>query len=272
LLGDTPARDYSHKLTLFNQFARPELRRLISHVGLRPGMRVLDAGCGTGETLEWLLYEVQPGGAVVGVDLAEAHVQVARCRAGASIQVLQGDIQSLPLTLASFDFIWCVNTINHLRDSRAGVDKLLAVLRPGGRIAIGQSALLPEMYFAWDSRLERVAGDAVRSYYRERYHLEERDLISIRAILGLVRRAGLHDVLAQTVMIERTSPLDAATEAYLAEAIFRDTWGERLRPYIGEDDHAELARLCDPRDPRYALKRPDFHFLQTFTLVSGGLR
>ena len=56
---------------------------------------------------------------------------------------------------------------------------------------------------------------------------------------------------------------------YLLDAIFRDTWGERLRPYLSDDDYAELVRVCDPRHSQFALRRPDFHFLQSFTLVTG---
>jgi len=68
-------------------------------------------------------------------------------------------------------------------------------------------------------------------------------------------------------MIERLTPLEESDEAYLLEAIFRGTWGERLRPYLSDDDFEQLSRLCDPADPSYALRRPDFHFLQTFTLA-----
>lgn len=271
LLGDTPARDYSRKLQLFNSFAEPELRRLIVDLDLHDGMRVLDAGCGTGEALHWLWEQVAPGGSVVGLDLAEAHVRAARVRTSSSIQVQQGDISSPPFVPASFDFIWCSNAINHLHDPLAGVKSLAALLRPGGRVAIGQSALLPDMYFAWDSRLERLTNEAVRHYYRDRYHLGEQDLASVRAMLGLLRRAELRQVAARTVIIERVSPLGGATESYLADAIFRDTWGARLRPYLSGEDYSELAGLCDPADARYALKRPDFHFLQTFTLVTGAV-
>ena len=38
LLGDTPSRDYSRKLQLFNAFAEPELRQLIESLNLRPGI------------------------------------------------------------------------------------------------------------------------------------------------------------------------------------------------------------------------------------------
>jgi len=269
LLGDTPLRDYSRKLNLFNSFAKPELRALIANVGLGPGMRILDVGCGTGEALPWLLEEVKPSGSVIGIDLAVAHVDAARVYASANIEVIQGDLLTAQLAPASIDFVWCVNTINHFRNPIQGVIKLKTLLRPRGRIAFGQSSLLPDMYFAWDSRLERVTNEAVRRYYRDRYSLEERDLTSVRAIVGMLRAANLQNVLARTVLIERLSPVDGATERYLLDTIFKGTWGERLRPYLSDDDYAELGRLCDPQHPQFALRRPDFHFLQSFTLVTG---
>jgi len=269
LLGDTPLRDYSRKLNLFNSFAKPELRALIANVGLSPGMRILDAGCGTGEALPWLLEEVNPSGSVIGIDLAVAHVDAARVYASANIEVIQGDLLTAQLAPASIDFVWCVNTINHFRDPIQGVIRLTTLLRPRGRIALGQSSLLPDMYFAWDSRLERVTNEAVRQYYRDRYSLEERDLTAVRAIVGVLRAANLQNVVARTVLIERVSPVDVATERYLLDTIFKGTWGEHLRPYLSDDDYAELGRLCDPQHPQFALRRPDFHFLQSFTLVTG---
>src|SRR5271163_3378460 len=62
LLGDTAQRDYALKLRLFNAFAESELRQAIDSLALRPGMRVLDAGCGTGEALAWLMRGVAPNG------------------------------------------------------------------------------------------------------------------------------------------------------------------------------------------------------------------
>jgi len=183
--------------------------------------------------------------------------------------VLQADLLHAPFAASTFDLVWCVNTVNHLREPVGGVAALMALLRPGGRIALGQSSLVPDMYFAWDARLERVANEAVRRYYRDRYRLSERELAPVRSVLGLLRRAGLRNVTVRTLMIERVSPLRRADEAYLGEAVFRNTWGERLRRYLADEDYAELVRLSDPGDSQFALRRPDFHFLQTFTLAVG---
>lgn len=267
LLGDTPFRDYSSKLRLFNAFAEPELRRTIGALSLAPGMCVLDAGCGTGEALAWLHESVEPNGAVVGVDLSAAHLEVARRHVSPAVTTLQADLMEAPLLAQSFDFIWCVNTINHLRDPLQGIKRLATLLRPGGRIALGQSSFLPDMYFAWDARLERVTNEAVRSYYRERYGLDERDLTAVRALLGLLQRADLRHATVRSTVIERTAPLGPADRAYLLEAIFRQTWGDRLRPYLSPADYAELSVLCDPGHSQFALRRSDFHFLQTFTVA-----
>jgi SAM-dependent methyltransferase len=170
---------------------------------------------------------------------------------------------------SQFDAIWCANTINHLADPAAALDALSGLLRPQGRIALAQSSVLPDMYFAWDQRLERAVTEGVRQYYRDRYGLNEEATTGIRALVGLLRGAGLGNVRARTFTMERISPLAQTDVDYLLEAIFNGTWGERLAPYLAADDYARLRALCDPASPEFALRRPDFHFLQTFTVVTG---
>ena len=270
LLGDTASRDYAAKLRLFNAFAEPEIRQAMASLALRPGKHILDAGCGTGEALGWLADEVGPSGTVIGMDLATPHVRAAQSTAaGSGSLLLQANILAPPMAPASVDLVWSVNVINHLRSPIEGLQTLMALVRPGGRIALGQSSLLPDMYFAWDSRLERLVNEAVRQYYRDRYQLDERELTSIRAMAGLLRKAGLRDVHVRTFMIERITPLRPEDENYLLSAIFRDTWGTRLQPYLSSSDYQEVLRLCDPTHADYALRRDDFHFLQSFTLAVG---
>jgi SAM-dependent methyltransferase len=270
LLGDTIARDYSDKLRLFNAFAEPELRGAIASLRLRSGMRVLDAGCGSGESLGLLAEVVAPTGTVIGLDLSAAHCSLARAQA-TQVLVAVANVYRPPIKTESMDLVWSVNVINHLREPLIGVQALVSLLRRGGRIALGQSAFMPDMFFAWDARLERLTSEAVRRYYQDRYAISEKEIAGIRSLVGLLRRAGLSAVTARTFIIERVSPLDAASERYLLEAIFRGTWSGRLRPYLDEEDYQELLRLCDPDQHEFALRRQDFHYLQTFTLVVGEL-
>ncbi|APG03916.1 hypothetical protein BJI69_08360 [Luteibacter rhizovicinus DSM 16549] len=258
-------------MSQFNAFAEPELRQSIASLPLQRGMRVLDAGCGAGDALDWLRAGVGDEGMVMGIDLSAAHTVVARAVAPAEALVIQADLLSPPLAGETLDLIWSVNTVNHFNDPVAGLKVLARLLRPGGRMAVGQSSLLPDMYFAWDARLERLVNDAVRQYYRVRYQVSERDMTGVRSLVGLMQRSGLRDITVRTVMIERTWPLRPADESYLLETIFQNTWGERLRPYLSSEDFDALARLCDPEHPEFALRRPDFHFLQSFTLAVGAV-
>jgi SAM-dependent methyltransferase len=269
LLGDTAKRDYAQKLRLFNAFARPELCEAINALSVPAGSRVLDAGCGTGEALGWWHASMGGSGVVAGMDLAAAHVRAARAIAPVDTPVVQGDLLEPPFAERSFDLVWAVNVLNHLHDATAGVRALSRLLRPGGRLVLGQSSLVPDMYFAWDARLESRVNEAVRAYYRERYGRSERDFAAVRSLAGWLHSAGLRGVGVRTRMIERAYPLADADQHYLLECIFRGTWGERLRQYLEPGDFAELARLCDPDDGGYALRRRDFHFLQSLTLAMG---
>jgi SAM-dependent methyltransferase len=269
LLGDTPSRMYASKLEHFNRFAEAEIRSLIGALNPAPGSHVLDAGCGVGLTTAWFGEQVGPSGLVVGCDLSGPHLRIARTKAGTGVEFVQSDITMPPFQTSSFDLIWCANTINHLGDPVSGVRQLAETLRPGGRIALVQSGFLPDMFFAWDERLEREVMRAVRQYYRDKYGLNERDVTAMRGLIGLAQRAGLVHVSSQTVVIERTAPLSHVDRDYLLHAVFSGYWGERLRSYLSDDDWLEVQRLCDPESPAYCLDRPDFHHVQTLTMVTG---
>ena len=269
LLGDTPARDYVEKLRLFNAFARPELCGAIDALSVPADAYVLDAGCGTGEALGWWHASMRDRGVVVGMDLSAAHACAARALASRYAPIVQGDMLNPPFAEGAFDLVWAINAVNHLHEPVAGVRMLTKLLRPDGRTALGQSSLVPDMYFAWDARLEARVNEAVRAYYRERYGRSEREFAAVRSLVGWLQQAGLRNVRVRTRMIERTHPLSDADERYLLECIFRGTWGGRLRKYLAPEDFAMLTRLCDPDDERYALRRPDFHFLQSLTFAVG---
>ena len=88
---------------------------------------------------------VKPNGTVTGVDLSAAHVAAAQAHRRGKYPRSSGDVRDVPLPGTKLDFVWCVNTINHFPDPFDALNGLVARLRPGGRIALGQSSLLPDM-------------------------------------------------------------------------------------------------------------------------------
>ncbi len=265
-LGDSSAANYADKLEGFARFASNELAALVATLPIARGGRVLDAGCGTGYLLPALERLVGPEGLVVGLDLAAAHLAQANHRATA---LVQADFEHLPFRSRAFDAIWMVNALNHSGGRRAAIAGLLTAVRPGGSIVVVQSALVPDMMFAWDLRLEQVVRDACLRAYRDAYGLREVDTTDVRRLVGLFREADLAEVSVRTITIERLSPLNEGDERYLRQTVFEGYWGTKLRPYLTRADWNTLLALCDPASPHYALTRPDFHHIQTLTLVRG---
>lgn len=110
--------------------AVPELR-------LRPGMRVLDLGCGTGEDSRRLAALVGPDGEVVGIDASEAMIAAARQRAegtGLPVTFHLGDAMRLDLPTESFDAVRCERLLVHVPDPEVVLGEMVRVTRRGGRI------------------------------------------------------------------------------------------------------------------------------------------
>ncbi len=104
---------------------------------LRPGLRVLDFGCGPGTISVGLAKAVAPG-ELHGVDMEESQVELARAVAKASGQgnatFHVGDVAKLPFEDGYFDVVHCHNVLMHVPDTCAVLAEAMRVLKPGGVI------------------------------------------------------------------------------------------------------------------------------------------
>ncbi|MFF0138233.1 class I SAM-dependent methyltransferase [Streptomyces sp. NPDC005227] len=124
----------------------PAYEAAVADMGLRPGDRVLDAGCGTGRALPPLRAAVGGSGVVVGADLTlamlEAAVRAGRDRDG---RLLLADVAALPLRSESLDAVFAAGLVAHLPNLTENLRELARVVRPGGTLAlfhpIGRAAL-----------------------------------------------------------------------------------------------------------------------------------
>jgi SAM-dependent methyltransferase len=135
----------------------PAERVVVDRASLRPGERVVDLGCGTGNAA---LLAAVCGAQVTGVDPAARLLDVARDRAareGATITFLPGEAAALPMDDASADVIVSVFAAVFAPDPTAAASEMSRVVTADGRIIL--SAWIPQgTMFEFTS----AAGEAVR--------------------------------------------------------------------------------------------------------------
>jgi ubiquinone/menaquinone biosynthesis C-methylase UbiE len=129
------------RLELQGRVLAPFTRMIWAGVGIRSGMRVLDLGCGPGDSTFVAADLVGPGGSVVGVDHSPDALARARYRAAqrglAQVQFIEGDIHD-PAPGGPYDAIVERLTLWLVPDPAEVLRRQATVLRPGGLIIVNE--------------------------------------------------------------------------------------------------------------------------------------
>jgi len=111
----------------------------LDRIGLAPGMRCCDLGCGMGYVLPLLAARVGQSGEVVGVDKDPSALKWASSRTASigfsDVQLIQAEVNKPPLKLGQFDLTYCRDLLMHVPDPVATVKQMIALTRPGGVVA-----------------------------------------------------------------------------------------------------------------------------------------
>ncbi|HEX6487712.1 MAG TPA: methyltransferase domain-containing protein [Candidatus Dormibacteraeota bacterium] len=232
--------------------AEAELGFLLPH--LRPGMRLLDCGCGPGSITVGLAEAVAPGD-VVGLDIEPRQLETARVyaaeRGAANLTFELGSVYELPFDDATFDAAVAHFVIEHVSDPLRALRELRRVLKPGGVLAVKDPYYpaftwrpnLPEIQRAW----ELIARVREHNGSSETYSVDLRTLL-LEA--GFARTEA--EAVARTVVSHFTGPqqpyaimLNQLREPSLRSTVIEQGWADATE-LDGLDE--ALGRLGDRPD------------------------
>lgn len=117
----------------------PELRqRAVSHLALRPGETVLDAGCGTGLSFALLEEAIGPNGRIIAIDQSPDMLARARARCEATgwsnVVLIESPVEEAAIPVLAGAALFALS--HDIMRTRAAVENVVNHVRPGGRISV----------------------------------------------------------------------------------------------------------------------------------------
>jgi len=227
----------------------PQEKALFERYALPEGARVLDAGCGTGEITR-RLAELFPGAELLGVDIVDAHLDVARERAlelAPRIRFENRSVYELGLEPASVDLVVGRHVIQAIPHPERVLAELVRVARPGGRLHV-----LAEDYGMMRFPPRKFDSDEFWSFGPLEFGAATGcDMRIGRKTYGLLKSLGLRDVTVDYVVLDT---LRAPRERFAAiwEA-WRDGYAEAIElntRFTAEEARAHFDDMIETiRDP-----------------------
>lgn len=117
-----------------------KVRERLELVQLASGMRVLDAGAGSGAIAKVMCEMVAPTGEVIALEKSRRRVEFISSRAKnerlVNLKVVQADVYSPPLQTNTFDMVWCEFVFEYLNEPARAARALAELVSPGGKLVL----------------------------------------------------------------------------------------------------------------------------------------
>lgn len=240
--------------------------RLLDLAEVKAGERVLDVGCGTGIVARRAALRVGRPGAVVGLDLNEGMLRVARRESRAvepAIEWREGDAAALPFPDAAFDVVACQQALQFFSEPDKALRGMRRVLAPHGRAAIAvlrpirHSPAYVPIAEALDRRVGPTAGAMMRSPFPPWDREQLREVVArggfrqvhVRIEVGTIRYPSAAEMLRQEAASSPLAGPLAALKPEVRDALIQDVEGG-LRDYQDDDG------VAFPMETFVALARP----------------
>lgn len=169
--------------------ARKSPTQFFTPLAVRPGLNVLDVGCGTGDILRLLAPLVSPGKAV-GLDLSETMIAEASQRSqGVSdnVSFRVGSVLDLPFQDGSFDRVIATQLLLHVPDPWRALTEMKRVLAPSGLISVTE--------IDWGALVLQSSDSELAHRFNDLACRELRNGLIVRALPGRLRELGFNHIV-----------------------------------------------------------------------------
>jgi SAM-dependent methyltransferase len=241
--GTGIGEDEVARLEIQGRALAPATRMIFAEAGIRPGMRVLDLGCGAGDVTFVAADLVGPDGSVVGVDRSAEALAQARLRAEhrglAQVQFVEGDIND-PAPGGPFDAIVERLVLWAVPDPAALLRRQATVLRPGGLVVAietdhSTARTLPETRFGTQVKswlAEAFAKAGIVGLGPRLWAIVQEAGLRPLGMFGIQPHFGPDDPIGIAFLVETirvAAPLIVGTGVATAEELGMETFEQRVR-------------------------------------------
>lgn len=141
-----------------------EVRRQLEMSGLKPGMKALDVGSGTGAVTR-LMAQIAGPNCATGLDMSAARLEQARTlasEAGLDVRFVSGEVTGSGLPNGEFDYSWSRFVFEYLPDPQLALQEMKRVTQPGGIVAVADLDGQMETFFPLDEATQTDLSDALQ--------------------------------------------------------------------------------------------------------------
>ncbi|VTS00686.1 coq5 methyltransferase : Putative methylase involved in ubiquinone menaquinone biosynthesis protein OS=Eutypa lata (strain UCR-EL1) GN=UCREL1_5373 PE=4 SV=1: Methyltransf_11 [Gemmata massiliana] len=198
----------------FHEAFRVELYGVLDALPIPRGGSVLDVPCGDGFYSRRLAERLPAGATLAAVDASQEYLDRVRATVRAdAVDVRRADAYELPFGAATFDLVWCAQSLISLDPARA-VREMFRVTKPDGAVAILEVDEFHHVLLPWPAELEAVLPAAVHAACLREYG-DGIKLAPTRKLRGLLDRVGFGSVRRTTISFDRAAPFGVRTAAFL---------------------------------------------------------